>query len=249
VEYPTATPGVSPVEVDKSPDLIEREMEQTRESLTQKVAALENQVLGTIQTATNTISDTVQSVKDTVNTAPAAVRDTVQETVAAVKDSVAETISQVRNSVTSFSVSDCVRENPLAAVGTSLVGGFLAGLCLTTGRRPIMARGTMAPAADGHTGVEPKGVFGQAPAYEGPSSPGILSNLAGMVGGELQQLVRQALTTAVESLKQSVNQRVPGLMDDAVQTVTDRLTGQDGAGATHAARSHPPYTGPRAATG
>ncbi len=249
MEHPTATPGVSPGDADKSPDLIEREMEQTRESLTQKVAALENQVLGTIQTATNTLTDTVQTVKETVSTAPAAVRETVQETVAAVKDSVAETFTQVRDSVASFNMSECVRDRPFAALGTSVAAGFVTGLCLFGGRRPIMARGTLAPAGNGHAGAVPKSVFSPAATshVESPhadSPPGLFAGLVGMVGGELQQLARQALSTAVASLKESVNHRVPGLVDGAVQNVTDRLSGQETP-----ATSHGYYPGPRAAMG
>ncbi len=45
--------AASPV---KTPEEIEREMLHTRESLTEKVAALENQVVGTVQTAADTLT-------------------------------------------------------------------------------------------------------------------------------------------------------------------------------------------------
>jgi len=89
-----------------TPEKIERDMERTRESITEKVAALENQVLGTIQTATTTVTDTVQAVKEAVTSAPTAVKDTVRETIASVKET-----------VSSFSVSECVSSNPWAAPG------------------------------------------------------------------------------------------------------------------------------------
>lgn len=226
----TATSGMNAD--DKSPDRIEQEMEQTRESITQKVAALENQVLGTIQNATNTLTDTVQTVKDTVNTAPAAVKETVQETVAAMKDSVKETISSVRDSVASFSLTDCVRDNPAAALGTSVVGGFLTGFFLLGGRdtRPLMARGSREPAPEGRPGSVPPGYSAySAPAPPEPAHAGMFAGLMGMVGGEVEKLARQALSTAIESLKRSVNEKVPRLMDDAVQTLADRVTGQNGS--------------------
>jgi len=228
---------------DQDPDRIEREMEQTRESITQKVSLLENQVLGTIQTATNTLTDTVQTVKDTVTTAPAAVKETVQETVAAVKDSVRETFATVKDSVASFSLTDCTRNHPGAALGTSVVGGFLTGFLLLGGResRPLMARGFREPAPDGRPGTVPHeyAPFGGATgshSHAVPAQPGIFSGLMGMIGGEIEQLARQALTTAIASLKQSVNEKVPRLMDDAVQTLADRVTGHNGAGHAGATR-------------
>ena len=51
---------------DKTPEQIQAEMNQTRESLTDKVAALENQVVGTVQTAADTLTGTVASVKSLI---------------------------------------------------------------------------------------------------------------------------------------------------------------------------------------
>jgi ElaB/YqjD/DUF883 family membrane-anchored ribosome-binding protein len=231
----TPAPGVTA----DDPDRIEREMEQTRESITAKVAALENQVLGTIQTATSTLTDTVQTVKETVTTAPTAVKETVQETVAAMKDSVKETLTSAREAVASFSMSECVQNHPAAALGTSFAGGFLTGFLLLGGResRPLMARGYREPAPGGRPGTVPHefapfGHTGSSAGHAAPSHPGMLAGLWGMVGGELEQLARQVLTTAVASLKQSLNEKVPRLMDDAVQNLANRVTGQDGS--THA---------------
>lgn len=226
-----ATPAVTGA--DKDPDLIEREMEQTRESITAKVSALETQVLGTIQTATSTISDTVQAVKDTVTTAPAAMKETVQETVAAMKDSVKETFESVKETVASFDLGECVGNHPGAALGTSVAAGFVAGYVLFGDSRPLMARGFREPAPGGRPGTAshdhtPYGHAFAAPAAA-PARPGMFSNLWAMVGGELEQLAKQALTTALASLKQSVNERVPRLVDDAVQNVAGRVTGHNGA--------------------
>lgn len=210
---PTATPGVT-AGGDRSPDEIERDMERTRESLTEKVAALETQVLGTIQTATNTISETVQTVRDTVTTAPAAMKETVQETVAAVKDSVKESFASVKDSFTAFSVSDCVRNHPAATLGASFAGGFALGYLLTGQTREPAA----APPA---TASAPPPSF---PAYgAAPRRPGLFDGLFSMLGGELQNLARQAMSTAVDALKRSVQDRVPGLVDGAVGTVTNRI--------------------------
>jgi vacuolar-type H+-ATPase subunit E/Vma4 len=226
-----ATPGVTGA--DSNPDRIEREMEQTRESITAKVSALENQVLGTIQTATSTISDTVQAVKDTVTTAPTAVKETIQESVAAMKDSVKETFASVKDSVASFDLGACVGNHPAAALGASVAVGFVAGYVLFGDSRPLMARGFREPAPAGRPGTASHDHTPYGHAFSGPHAapdrPGMFANLWAMVGGEVEQLAKQALSTALASLKQSVNEQVPRLVDGAVQNVADRVTGHNGA--------------------
>jgi len=229
---------------DKSPDRIEREMEHTRESITAKVSALETQVLGTIQTASNTISDTVQAVKETVTTAPTAVKETIQESVAAMKDSVKETFASVKDTVASFDLGACVGEHPGSALGGGVAGGFGPGFLLFGGRdsRPLMARGFREPAPNGRPGAATHDhmSFGQgAPMHEAPARPGLFANLWAMVGGEVEQLAKQALSTALASLKQSVNEQVPRLVDGAVQNVADRVSSHTSA---------PAHTGPFAYT-
>jgi len=231
-----ATPGVT--DADKSPDRIEREMEHTRESITAKVSALETQVLGTIQTATNTISDTVQAVKDTVTTAPTAMKESVQEAVGAVKESVKETFASVKDTVASFDLGECVGNHPAAALGASVAGGFVTGFLLFGGKasRPLMARGSREPAPNGRPGTathDHHTAFGYAAAAPEPARTGLFGNLWAMVGGEVEQLAKQALSTALASLKQSVNEQVPRLVDGAVQNVAGRVSGHNQA--AHAA--------------
>lgn len=224
-----ATPGVTGA--DKDPDRIEREMEQTRESITAKVSALENQVLGTIQTATSTIADTVHAVKETVTTAPTAVKETVQEAVGAVKESVKETLVSVKDSVASFDLGECVGNHPAAALGVSAAAGFVTGFLLLGGKEPLMARGFREPAPNGRPGTVPHefAPFGHTGRSE-PARPGMFAGLWAMIGGEVEQLARQALSTALASLKQSVNDRVPRMVDDTVKNLADRVTGHNGAG-------------------
>jgi len=207
-----ATPGVTPAsDADKSPNQIEREMADTRESITEKVAALESQVLGTIQTATSTVTDTVEAVKSLVTGAPSAVSDTVTQTVAAVKDSVRETIG-------SFSVSGCVRDNPMASVGASALVGFLTGLLLPGGRsRPLMARGYDTPAPAGRPGVG----YSVAAVPATPREPGVFDEVFGMLRKELREMARMALDQATAAVKQNIHTAVPQLVDSAVQRATE----------------------------
>lgn len=50
----------------EAPELIEDQMHQTRESLTEKVATLEQTVVGTLQSAQSAVEDTVHTVKSAV---------------------------------------------------------------------------------------------------------------------------------------------------------------------------------------
>ena len=241
MENPTA--NVNATGGEKSPDEIEREMLETRDSITEKVAALENQVLGNIQSVTSGVTEAVQTVKEAVATAPTAVSDTVKQTVAAVKET-------VRDTVGSFSVTECVRDNPLAALGTTTVAGFLAGYFLTGGERsssfsrPIMAQGRDVPVPGGRVASAHTAYAAPAPAYAAPApsresaEPGLFGNLLGMVGKQVRDLAEQALSTAVASLQESIKTRVPQMVDTAVSNVTERVacaTESHGNGATRVA--------------
>lgn len=210
-----ATPGVTAGSDDeKSPEQIEREMLDTRDALTEKVAALESQVMGTIQTATNTVTDTVQAVRDAVTSAPTAVSDTVKQTVTAMKDS-------VRDMVGSFSVSGCVESNPWAALGTTTAAGFLAGYFFGGRRSRVPAPGKLDAAA--HAQPAPFGLHDHRPMAAVAAEPGLIGGLLASVGKEVRLLAEDALSTAIKSLKESVHTQVPTLVSGAVQQVTDRV--------------------------
>lgn len=193
------TPGV------KSTEEIQREMQQTREAITEKVAALENQVLGTIQTAADTVTNTVDAVKEAVAATPAVVNDTVKQTV----DTVKETVEAVKRSL---SVTACVRENPLASVGASLFAGFLLGWRGGSKREvPTVAASAFAPPPP------------QAAAPRQPREPGLIDELVGKVRTELRELAEQSLSTLMQSLKRSVSQHVPEVVDTAVNRVSEHV--------------------------
>jgi len=195
VENPT--PGLTDLGAadKKSPERIERDMAQTRDALTEKVALLENQVLGNIQSVTDGVTEAVDAVKDAVTAAPGAVSDTVKQTVEAVKDS-----------VRSIDVTGCIRRNPWSALGTSAMGGFLLGYFLGGGRRESRPAMVVAPPA-------------VTPQPSRPSEPGVFDELIGMMSKEAKQLVKDVITSTSAALKQNISTGVPKLVDAAA----DRL--------------------------
>lgn len=60
-----------------SEEVIRRKMEQTRESLTEKIDTLENKVLGSVEEATSAVKETVLGVKESVQEGMETVKDAV----------------------------------------------------------------------------------------------------------------------------------------------------------------------------
>lgn len=194
---------------DESPELIEKEMEQTRQSLTEKVAALENTVVGTIQTAASTVQETVQTVKDAMQDTVSSVKETVTDSV----ESVSEGIKQT------FDLTTHVREHPWLMVGGAAVAGFVTGL-LAFRPKSIYAEGL----ASGHAHrVQPtshspytgtQASYAAAPERSEPRKPGWVDDLWEMFGREAKKIGEQALTALAATAKQSIEQGVPKLFDN-----------------------------------
>lgn len=204
---------------DKTPEQIQAEMTQTREALTEKVAALENQVVGTVQTAADTLTGTVEAVKSFVTTAPGAVTDTVKQA--------AEVVGEKMREI--FDIPGHVRANPWAAVGISTGLGFLTGMLVFRDRHPSLGySGDVAPpsylGAPTPTTVSP-------PAAPAPSRPGVFDELFSMVGRKIREVAENALNTASEAVNRSVSDGVPKLVDRATEMAAHRLTPEAGGDA------------------
>ncbi|MBC7818499.1 MAG: hypothetical protein IAG10_16555 [Planctomycetaceae bacterium] len=192
---------------DKSPEAIELEMLQTRESLTEKVAALESQVAGTVQSAADTISSTVEAVKSLVSNAPEAMSDGVKQATDAVRDAMTET----------FDISGHVRRHPWAAVGSSALLGVVVAWLTTRGRSEV---GAPTPFAS-PTAVPP--AFQPVAA----KAPGLMDEFMEMIGEKLKDLGRTALETVSASVKDNIQTAVPKGIDEAVSALTNH--GSDAA--------------------
>lgn len=210
---------------DESPELIEKEMQSTRQSLTEKVAALENQVMTTIQTAATTVQETVENVRSAITDTTS----TVKETVAGSVESVSEGVKEM------FDVRSHVKEHPLAAVGVAAAAGFVTGLIVFRKPDTVTVSGTSTS-----TGYTSAG-YSHAPSYAAapppppaPASPGLasregrprwLNDLLDMAGEEAKKWGTQALAALSQSVRQNIDQGVPHL----VQTLLDKAGGNDPA--------------------
>jgi len=224
---------LTPPPEERKPEEIEREMLETRQSLTQKVAALEQAVVGNIHNVTQTVADVKEQVKDTV--------ETVKESVAGTVDTMKEKLKDA------LDISSHVRARPWAAVGISAAAGFLTGFLTASGTRSIPRRMSEASAP------VPHGMYAvphASPARDESDGGGWLHGLmGGMFGGvlgdlsskaarELRTIGEQALDTALRSLRQKVETTVPHLVDSAVAGVVPGAA--DGAGAGSGRPGYPP---------
>lgn len=201
----------------ESPELIEQEMQQTRASLTEKVSALECQVLGTIQNATEAVHSTVESVKAAVQDVSSTVKDTVSESVHTVKEQVSSTLDVKRHT----------RENPWAMVGGAAAVGFVTGYFLfgPRGEHSRAARRAIGGSFEGLSEAS-RPTSTPAPAYRtqsyqpqqfsAPRRPSWLDELFDRVGEEAKKLGEMALASATASLRQAVQQQVPKLIEEKI---------------------------------
>lgn len=200
-----------PTAPEKTPEQIEQEMLQTRESLTTKVNALETQVVGTVQTAADTLTDTVGAVRSLVDTAPAAVTDTVKQAA----DVVGEKMKEI------FDVTSHVQNHPWPSVAVSAGLGFITGLIAFRGGSSGLGLGT-APSAP----VAAPAYLNSAPsAPAAPRAPGLFDELISMAGHKLRELAQTALETASQAATQSVRDNVPKLVDAATEAAGTKLNG------------------------
>ena len=190
------------MENNDSPELIQERMLQTRNALTDKVVKLEEQVLGTMQTATDAVQSTVETVKDTVDN----VRLTMEDTMSSVKETVRQT----------FDISGHVQERPWLMLGAAVATGFAMGR-FAFGRsgpshKPVEAA---APPLFREPPPAPQ------PVAATPREPSWLDKLMTRAGNELYKLGEQAMEQAMDSLKHTVHEGVPKLMSE----VEDRIVG------------------------
>lgn len=190
---------VTTLPADKTPEQIKQQMLETRESLTDKVAALENQVVGTVQTAADTLTDTVGAVKSLITEAPEKMSDTVKQATAAVGETLKKT----------FDFSHHVQARPWTSLGTSIGLGFLTGLLVFRDRQAV-ASSVRAPTL----------IPTSAPPV--PAGPGLFDDLIAMLGRKVKDVTESFIDATASSIDKNVREGVPKLIDDAVERLTPR---------------------------
>jgi ElaB/YqjD/DUF883 family membrane-anchored ribosome-binding protein len=194
--------------VDRELEVIHKQMEATRESLSDKLGALESQVREGVQVANETVAATVDGVKDVVASVAdtvSSVKESVSETVSSVKEGVSETVDSVKET---FDIRHHVENYPWAAFGTAVAVGVAGGL--------FLGPSTLATGAPPRSSGSPPPA--PAPANENKSSmPGMLTNL-------LQNLQGLALGSLVGVARDLVRQSAPKEWQEGLSGVIDDLS-------------------------
>jgi ElaB/YqjD/DUF883 family membrane-anchored ribosome-binding protein len=178
----------------ESEQVIKHRMEQTRESLIEKIETLENKVMNSVQNATSAVSETVASVKETMH-----------EGVESVKDAV--------------DVKAHVDRHPWLMIGGSIFAGYVLANMLSGGRKPaaevgpappLSSRSLRAPANGRHT--EEKPATSTIGSWLGPIEP------------ELEHLKGLAVGAALGAIREMLAEEVPPHMAEQLRMIVDGIT-------------------------
>jgi len=200
-------------------EMIQRQMEQTRANLGDKLEKLESHVVGTVTAATETVSDAVQGVKDVVGTVTesvAAVSTTVTDTAAAVSETVSGTVASVADSL---NIAKHIEAHPWGAVGAAVGLGFLGSLLLGSSEK----REQPSSSASSSGSWLPS-----APAQGAPSTPSVASvaSVASMASAASSWLskdspVGQLLNQATEGVTELALNSVMGVVRELTASLPD----------------------------
>jgi len=197
--------------MENETDVIRNQMLETRTSLTEKLEALEEKVVSTVQDTTESVTETVQSVTEAV-----------QDTVSNVSESVQDTVESVKST---FDISKHVESYPWAMFGGAVMLGYLGGRML-----PMPSTGTLAQAATTVAGAVSSAAsnVGQGLTSSGPShtssSPSYSSTSGPSYGSSSPSYSSSSSPTSTSSANGLGSDWTSGLAD-ALSPVVSQLEG------------------------
>ena len=220
---------------DETPEVIEQQMHDTRQSLAGKLGALETAARQTFANVSHEVQEVVGSVRDSVQEATGVVQSTVGGVrsllggggdsggggAAGGSNPIQDGIHSLASTATgeirdAMDISPQIRANPWGYVGGAVAAGFITGLLFGGSR----SSGGSAP------GYAAAGVAAR---------PGVFDDLIRLVGSEVRKVGENAISQLSQSVNQSVKSAVPKLIDTTVSRVVDAA----GQGAARPAASAP----------
>jgi ElaB/YqjD/DUF883 family membrane-anchored ribosome-binding protein len=209
--------------MDNEPEeVIKHQMLETRASLAEKLETLEQQVVGTVQSASSAVTDTVESVKEAVQQTVETARASVRETVDAVKET--------------FDISEHVRNHPWVMVGGSLAVGYVAGCLLN---RSESAESRAYPGGvpslstlSARSSVERDGGMGRGTLEEATSARAtetsapqrLLGDLGQKFETEIQKLKGLAMGTMLGVVRELIANSAPPQLSSELAGIIDSAT-------------------------
>jgi hypothetical protein len=207
------------------PEVIRKQMEETRASLTEKLEALETQVTEKVEATTEAVTGTVEAVKETVEN----VTETVQETV----HSVAETFNFKRQ----------FERHPWMMLGGAITVGcmaayFLGGKSHRNGRRdwhgeePETTSRRASALAESAARHEPEPPPEPRSRQEEPSQPAEEGKKS-WLWEEVGRIKNLALGTLMGAVREAAAHSLSGAIGEKIAEEVDHLTTKLGAEPIH----------------
>jgi len=196
--------------------VIREQMEHTRNSLTEKVEAIEERVSSVVKDTADAVNHTVQAVTESVENTVHSVSDSVHS----VKDALDNTVHSVADSMHSvkeaLDLSTYVEKYPWIAMGGSVALGYAVGCLLTSSKN-----GTTSSQAWSAPAPSPSGGTSQ-PAASSTSSGGSFLPESWMP--MVDKLKGLAVGTAAGVLGEMVLNMVPESLKDNMARMIDETT-------------------------
>jgi ElaB/YqjD/DUF883 family membrane-anchored ribosome-binding protein len=186
----------------EEPDVIRHQIDETRESLAEKLENLEGQVKGVV----GTVTDTIETV-----------RSTVEETVDNVKSGVETTVDSVKET---FDLNRQVERHPWAALGCSFAAGVAAGYLVNRARQDQRTAGIpgMDHIVPGYRPEHPANAYRPQ-----PPRPGLLSTVLEPFAGEMDQIKKTALGALISIGRDLLKQNLPESLGENVTEIMDNV--------------------------
>jgi len=193
--------------------MIQREMERTRGSLTEKLEALEGQVAETVSSTAGVVHDTTQTVQQTVTGAV----DAVKETVSTVTDKVQETVQSVSDI---FNLRLQMERHPWIVFGGAVAVGCIVGSSFSS-----ISESEVAPVkGSGPPPPSPPWNGGTQYAQRNPSE----STEAGIWSGAVSRLKDLGVSYLMGMVRDLARNELPESIASRVAEEVDALTAKFG---------------------
>jgi len=188
----------------EQPEVIKLQMEETREALSEKIGALEDHVLGTVQDTTEAVSQTVEKVADAV-----------QSTVDTVKEEVEKGVETVKHT---FDLRHQVEQHPWGMLAGSVAVGYLA--------ERLLAKPAAAPPWPRE---RPEPYARQEFAARESAEPGWFEKVGEQFEPALSKLKTTAIGAGMGLLGQLILDAAPPTYRESLQEIIDDVTKSLGA--------------------
>jgi uncharacterized protein YjbJ (UPF0337 family) len=202
----------------EEPDVIRQRIDETRESLTDKLETLE----GHVKEAVGAVTDTIETVKSTVENTVESVKSGVEGTVESVKTSLSDTVETVKET---FDLGRQVDRHPWAAVGCSLLAGAAAGYYLAGPRHRYRYYPEGIPGMDhlipGYRPDRPTEASAPREFAGQPARPGFVESLLQSFEGELGKVRQTAIGALIGIARDAIKEALPRSLSENVNEIMD----------------------------